>query len=59
MIESKIIDFNLKYYKKAQNTIVFQEKIYLSLQSHKTRDKIIAGTLEWDNYNIENVFKLL
>ena len=45
-IEYEISEYNKKYYKKAINSIFYQDKIYNRLNIDKTRDKILQGIIE-------------
>ena len=59
MIEKKLIQFNTKYFKQAQNTNTFNDKIYNKLKNNKTWDKILKGTLEWNDCTYEKTFNFL
>jgi len=58
-IEQEIKRFNEHHFKKAHQTIVYQDKIYAELDRDDIRDKILNGQLEREQCNSEDVWKFL
>ena len=59
MIEKKLIQFNTKHFKQAQNTNAFNDKIYNKLKNNETWDKILKGALEQNDCICEKTFNFL
>ena len=58
-IESKIMKFNERYYKKVHEMNAFKEKIYEKLQEDSIRNKILAGELDSDDCDDKGVYEFL
>ena len=55
-IEDEIINYNRNHLKQAHHTKIYQDRIYKKLQKNEIRDKILSGTLSYEEYDDENVF---
>ena len=59
IIESKLLDYNEKHYKKVISTNAYKDKIHDKLQYDKTRNKILSRTLNRDDCDNIEVFEFL
>ena len=58
-IESKLLDFNQKHYKKVMSINEYKDKIHNKLQDNETRNKILSRLLNKGEFNYSNVYKFL
>ena len=58
-IENSLINQNKKYHHKVFNTKAYQDKVYKELLKDDTRNRILRGTLRWDECNKKDVFEFL
>ena len=58
-IEQVLIQQNIKYYKKVLNTPVYKDRIYDKLADNDVRNRILDGTLRYEEYDSIEVYKFL